>query len=100
MLPQPLKNFEIQNYYHKKPKFNGVYSRNNLPKIKDGAYAINLVEFKSIGTHSFFYLDFIHNHSRITGLQWKWEGISLTPHYHFHPLHRHLYISWTITAGS
>ena len=31
--------------------FNGVYSRNNLPKIKDGAYAINPDEFKSTGTH-------------------------------------------------
>ena len=28
------------------------------------------------------------------------EGISLTPHYHFHPLHRHLDISWAITAES
>ena len=36
----------------KKPlKFNGVYFRNNLHKIKDGAYAINVDEFKSIGTH-------------------------------------------------
>ena len=25
---------------------------------------------------------------------------SLTPHYHFHPLHRHLDISWVITAES
>ena len=32
------------------PKFNGVYSRNSLPKIKDGVYVINLDEFKSIGT--------------------------------------------------
>ena len=46
-----LTNFEIQKYYQKEPKFNGVYSRNNLPKIKDGAYVINLDEFKSIGTH-------------------------------------------------
>ena len=51
MLPHLLTNFEIQKYYQKKPKFNGVYSRNNLPKIKDGAYIINLDEFKSIGTH-------------------------------------------------
>ena len=28
------------------------------------------------------------------------EGISLTPHYHFHPLHRRLDISRAITAGS
>ena len=51
MLPHPLTNFEIQKYYQNEPKFNGVYSRNNLPKIKDEAYVINLDEFKSIGTH-------------------------------------------------
>ena len=33
------------------PNFNGVYPMNNLPKIKDGAYVINLNEYKSIGTH-------------------------------------------------
>ena len=27
-------------------------------------------------------------------------GISLTPLYQFHPLHRHLDISWAITAES
>ena len=43
---------------------------------------------------------FFHEYSRITGLQGKGEGISLTPHYHFHPLHRHLDISRAITAES
>ena len=33
------------------PRFNGVYSRDNLPKIKDGAYVINLHEYSDIGTH-------------------------------------------------
>ena len=51
MPPHPLTNFEMQEYYQNKPKFSGVYSRNNLPKIKDGAYVINLDKFKSIGTH-------------------------------------------------
>ena len=51
MLPHPLTYFEIQKYYQNETKFNGVYSRNNLPKIKDGAYGINLDELKSIGTH-------------------------------------------------
>ena len=32
MPPYPLTNFEIQNYYENEPRFNGVYSRNNLPK--------------------------------------------------------------------
>ena len=34
----------------KTPKFNGVYSRNNLPKIKDGAYVSNFDEYK-LGIH-------------------------------------------------
>ena len=59
MPPHTLTNFEIQKYYQNdaqltsknKPKFNGVYSRNNLPKIKDGAYVINLDEYESVGTH-------------------------------------------------
>ena len=32
MLPYPLTNFEIQKFYHNVPRFNGVYSRDNLPK--------------------------------------------------------------------
>ena len=49
MLLNPLTNFEIQKYYQNKPKFN-VYSRHNLPKIKDETYIINFGEFKSIET--------------------------------------------------
>ena len=51
MPPYPLTNFEVQKYYENKPRFNGVYSRDNLPKIKDGAYVINLDEYSDIGTH-------------------------------------------------
>ena len=51
MPSHPLTNFEIRKYYQNEPKFNGVFSRNNLPKVKDGAQVINLDEFKSIGTH-------------------------------------------------
>ena len=50
MLPHALINFEIHKYYQNEPKFNDAYSR-NLPKIQDGAYVINLDEYKSIGTH-------------------------------------------------
>ena len=47
-----LTNFEeIQKYYENEPKLNGVYSRNNSSKIKDGTYIINLDEYESIGTH-------------------------------------------------
>ena len=51
MLPHPLTNFEIQKYYQNEPKFNGIYSRNNLPKIKEATYVINLDEYKSIVTY-------------------------------------------------
>ena len=51
MPPHLLTNFEIQKYYQNEPRFNGVYSRDNLPKIKDGAYIINLDEYSDIGTH-------------------------------------------------
>ena len=51
MPPHPLIKFEIQKYYQNEPKFNGVYSRNNLPKIIDGAVVIILDGYKSIGTH-------------------------------------------------
>ena len=51
MPPNSLTNFEIQKYYQNEPRFNGVYSRDNLPKIKDGAYIINLDEYSDIGTH-------------------------------------------------
>ena len=51
MPPHPLTNFEIQKYYHNQPRFNGVYSRDNLPKIKDGAYVINLDGYYHIGAH-------------------------------------------------
>ena len=42
----------MSEYYKNEPRFNGVYSRNNLPnKIKKGAYVINLDEYENIGTH-------------------------------------------------
>ena len=44
MLPHPLTNFENKKNIKTKARFNGVYSRNNLPKIKDRAYVINLHE--------------------------------------------------------
>ena len=47
-----LTNFEIQRYYKNGPRFNGVFSRNNLPKkVKDGVYVINLDEYADVGTY-------------------------------------------------
>ena len=46
----PLTNFEIIDYFKGVEGFNGVFSRNNLPKLKKGAYVINLDHSKNIGT--------------------------------------------------
>ena len=51
MSPNSLRNFEMQNYCQIEPIWNGIFSGNDLPKIKDGGYLINLDEFKSIGIH-------------------------------------------------
>ena len=47
----PLANFEIQKYYQYEPRFNGVYSRDNLPKLEDETYVINLNDYTDIGSH-------------------------------------------------
>ena len=51
MPAHPLTNFEIHEYYKNEPRFNGAYSRDNLPKtIKNGAYVINLDKYADAGT--------------------------------------------------
>ena len=62
MQPHLLIDFETQKYYqndaqmslNEESKFNGVYSRNYLPKIKDRVILTNLDEYKSIGTLNIF----------------------------------------------
>ena len=52
MPPHPLTNFEIKEYYENNPRFNGVYSRDNLPdKIELGAYIVKLQDYLGPGTH-------------------------------------------------
>ena len=69
-------------------------------------FVANAKEFIMLSGHpsfQYFVLSiwvFFHEHSRITGLHGKGESISLTPHYHFHPLHKHLDITQAIAAGS
>ena len=63
MPPHPLTNFEIQKYYQNEPRFNGVYSRDNLPKIKDGVYVINLDKYSDTGTH--WVALYVHNNNVI-----------------------------------
>ena len=42
MPPHPLTNFEIKIYFENEPRFNGVYSRDNLPKT---------IKIGDVGTH-------------------------------------------------
>ena len=50
MAPHPLTNFGIQKYDQNEPRFNGVYSRDNLSvEKKDGECIINLNEYSDIG---------------------------------------------------
>ena len=37
-----LNNIKITNYFNYEPWFNSVFSRNDLPRTKDGEYFINL----------------------------------------------------------
>ena len=59
--PHPLTNFDLQAFCQNEPRFNGVFSRDNLPNtihshelgsaVKNGTYVINLDEYRNIGTH-------------------------------------------------
>ena len=40
-----------RKYYQNEPRLNGDFSQDNLPKIKDRAYIINLDEYSDLGTH-------------------------------------------------
>ena len=46
-----LSNIEITKYFNNDLRFNGVFSRNNLSRIKDGVYVINLDDKKIKGRH-------------------------------------------------
>ena len=47
----PLSNIKITKYFNYEPRFNGVFSRDNLLRIKDGVYIRNLDEKQSKGIH-------------------------------------------------
>ena len=47
-----LNNFEIQKYQNK-PRFNGVNSENDLSKMKDAAYILNLDAYNSVKSFVF-----------------------------------------------
>ena len=42
----PLNQIAIRNYLSNELRFNDAFSRNSLPRIKDGTYVINLDDRK------------------------------------------------------
>ena len=86
--PHPLTNFEIQKYYKNEPRFNGVFSRNNLPeynsikKIKDGALFCKKNEIIYFDSFDFEYIpkeikEFIRNKNIKTNIFWIQENNSI-----------------------
>ena len=84
--------FDIEKFkvFFNKKNFDRILE-NTKKKSKKHPFHGRRVNFFSIWV-------FFHEHSRFAGQHEKGECISLTPLYHFHPLHRHLDISWAITA--
>ena len=92
-------NHHDNKYYHHDNKYN----HHDTPmekSINDKARKEVIIISDSVFFGFFSVWVFFREHSRITVLQGKGEGISLTPHYHFYPLHRHLDVSRVITAES
>ena len=52
---------KYKNIIKNEPRFNGVFSRDNLPKIKDGTYVINLDKYSDTGTH--WVALYVHNNN-------------------------------------
>ena len=88
--PEILQFVQLSNVCAEAVFSKSIFDNTKMPEFDPQS---KIVSFFSIWV-------FFHEHSLITGLQGKGEGISLTPHYHFHPLHRHLGVSRAITAES
>ena len=83
----------------RKENVSGITEKDGIHSRKEDIGILDWHSRKSFNDFFFFPISiFFQAHSRFTGHQGKWEAIYLTPLYHFHPLHRHLDISRTITA--
>ena len=51
-----VKHGEVSRYYENDHRFNTAFSKNNLPRIKDGSYVINLNDTKIKQHTGFHYL--------------------------------------------
>ena len=50
-LLHPSSNIEITKYFNYEPKFDGVFSREDLPRLKDEANVINFNDKQRKRTH-------------------------------------------------
>ena len=74
MLHYPLNGFEIQKYYQNELKFNGVYYRKHISKIKDGGYVINLDDLDAYATIGTQRIAWYVNAENLVTLEWKIFG--------------------------
>ena len=88
-------NYRIYQIYNW-DKYVFYWEKLNFERIGNSVHSAEFFKFFKF----FSVWVFFHSHSRIIGLQEKGEDTSLTPHYHFHPLQKHLNISRVVTAES
>ena len=96
-----VKYYQVPSSQNSKFVMSLRYFKKEVKDEVDFLYAGKHQSFRQVDFKTFFSIwVFFHNHSRITGLQGKGEGIYLTPYYRFQPLSRLLNISWAISAES
>ena len=67
-IDHPLEKTTLKMSNFIRVKFNRVHSRNNLSKIKGGAYLVNFDEYEPIGTH---WIPLYVNYKNVTYF-WSW----------------------------
>ena len=95
-LPSPNETYALPFDFVLERDPRNIYYQRDVGNYTDLVLDFLLFDKRFFFSSGFFF----HEHSRITELQGKGEGISLSPHYQFHSLHRHLGINRANTAGS
>ena len=80
-------------------QFNGLFRYIKTKTCRDFQFVFTSM-VDTFPTFFFFSIRIFMTIHESQDCRGKGDGISLTPHYYFHPLHRHLDISRAITAES
>ena len=59
-------------YFNYETRFNGVFSKDNLPKIKNGAHAVNLDDKKKMLRNTLSFIIYWPKHICILLFFWNW----------------------------